>query len=45
MFLGSKENWSDAFIVKKKKKKKKMMSFKFAEASNPGDTICLKKVW
>ena len=42
MFLGSKENWSDAFIVKKKKK---MMSFKFAEASNPGDTICLKKVW
>ena len=43
MFLGSKENWSDAFIVKKKKKK--MMSFKFAEASNPGDTICLKKVW
>ena len=45
MFLGSKENWSDAFTVKKKKKLKKMMSFKFAEASSPGDTICLKKVW
>ena len=41
--LASKQNYSDAFIVKKNLIL--ACNFKCAEASNPGYTICLKKVW